>query len=394
MRLPEELRRFRLADGPPTAETEDEGLRYFVNSFWTAGQRQGHSLHEISYRACFKAQLPEFFIARLTAPGDTVFDPFAGRGTTPLQAALMGRRAAANDVNPLSAMLLRPRLAPPDPAAVARRLAELDFGTADEPDPDDALSVFFHPGTLRALYSLRAWLLRQDALDPVDDWIRMVAINRLTGHSPGFFSVYTLPPNQAVSIASQRRINADRGQTPPYRDVAKLILRKTARLLADGMPPAGAVPSLMTGPADSTPALRNGEVDLIVTSPPFLDVVDYGGDNWLRCWFAGIDPAGVAIAHHRGIAQWEAFVRGCFAEFARIVRPGGTVAFEVGEVRGGRVMLERHVVAALDGLPFAIDGVMVNQQSFTKTANIWRVDNNRRGTNSNRIVLARRLGAA
>ena len=41
----------------------------------------------------------------------------------------------------------------------------------------------------------------------MDDWIRMVALNRLTGHSAGFFSVYTLPPNQAVSVKSQRKIN-------------------------------------------------------------------------------------------------------------------------------------------------------------------------------------------
>jgi hypothetical protein len=47
-----------------------------TNEFWTAKQRQGHSLHEVSYRACFKAELPAFFIARLTKPGDIVFDPF------------------------------------------------------------------------------------------------------------------------------------------------------------------------------------------------------------------------------------------------------------------------------------------------------------------------------
>mgnify|MGYP000160800235 CR=1 FL=1 len=41
------------------------------------------------------------------------------------------------------------------------------------------------------------------SLDTVDAWIRMVAVNRLTGHSPGFFSVYTLPPNQAASPESQ-----------------------------------------------------------------------------------------------------------------------------------------------------------------------------------------------
>lgn len=68
-----------------------ENIPYFINEFWTAEQRQSHSIHEVSYRACFKAQLPEFFISALTKPGDTVFDPFMGRGTTPVQAALMGR---------------------------------------------------------------------------------------------------------------------------------------------------------------------------------------------------------------------------------------------------------------------------------------------------------------
>ena len=147
---------------------------------------------------------------------------------------------------------------------------------------------------------------------------------------------------------------------------------------------------LMTGPAWRTPELCDGDVTLIVTSPPFLDVVDYKGDNWLRCWFAGIDPDGVAIDRHKTIPEWEAFVRRCFEEFARIVRPGGHVAFEVGEVRGGRVLLERHVAAAARGLPLTPLGVMVNHQAFTKTANCWGVSNNRRGTNTNRIVIFRR----
>jgi len=135
-------------------------------------------------------------------------------------------------------------------------------------------------------------------------------------------------------------------------------------------------------------------VDLLVTSPPFLDVVDYEGDNWLRCWFAGIDPATVRIDRHKGIAQWEGFVRRSFTEFARVLRPGALAAFEVGEVRGGKILLERHVIVAIAGLPFDLLGVMVNQQAFTKTANCWGVNNNNAGTNTNRIVLARRRGGA
>jgi hypothetical protein len=378
-------------NGAPTLEMEQNGVRYLMNEYWTAGQRQAHRLHEVSYRACFKPQLPEFFIARLTRPGDAVYDPFAGRGTTPLQAALMGCRPIGNDINPLSEMLVRPRLEPVSLHAVAKRLQAIDAG--EIASDDDELTVFFHPRTLGRIRAVREWLLRRQAdgeLDATDRWIRMVALNRLTGHSPGFFSVYTLPPNQATSIAAQRRINDRRGQTPSERDVNAIILKKSRALIADGLSPAHPPALLMTGSADDTPLIADGSVDLVVTSPPFLDIVDYEGDNWLRCWFAGIDPGTVRIDRHRDVAEWETFVRRVFAELARVTKPGATVAFEVGEVRDGTVLLERHVIAAIEALPFTVAGVMVNRQSFTKTANCWGVSNNVGGTNSNRIVLANR----
>lgn len=379
------------AFGTTTQVAEEEGLTYFVNEFWTSRQRQADRLHEISYRACFKPQLPAFFIDRLTVPGDTVYDPFMGRGTTPLQASLMGRRAAGSDVNPLSAMLLRPRLLPPPLGRVHSRLNEIVW--RDRGVRHSELLVFYSPSTLAQILTLRDYLIERTisgAFDAVDDWIRMVALNRLTGHSAGFFSVYTLPPNQACSIESQRKINDKRSQTPPDRNVAAVILKKSKSLLSHGARSAAYDPILGTGPADNSPFLANGSIDLVVTSPPFLDVVQYAKDNWLRCWFAGIDADAVPIAMHRRIEDWEVFVRQTFMELARVVRSKGTVAFEVGEVRNGSVLLERHVARAIEGLPFVLQGVLVNEQVFTKTANCWGVSNGTHGTNSNRIVIAQR----
>jgi hypothetical protein len=380
------------AFGQASIALQEGSIRYLVNEFWTSGQRQAHSIHEVSYRACFKPQLPEFFIERLTRAGDSVYDPFMGRGTTPLQAALMGRRPVGNDVNPLSILLTRPRLNAPMPDALARRLDEIAWDAGKVEDAE--LLAFYSPRTLRHLCALRHWLIEKaplgSASSKADDWIRMVAINRLTGHSPGFFSVYTLPPNQAVSAQSQRRINAKRGQKPPDRDIKKLILKKTAALLADGPIGAHPKPLLSTGAAQSTPAIASGSIDLVVTSPPFLDIVQYAEDNWLRSWFAGIDAASVAIAHHRTEAGWANMVRDVLIELARVVRPGGHVAFEVGEIRRGKVLLERLVWQAAEGLPFDRLFVMVNQQEFTKTANCWGVGNNAKGTNTNRIVMLRR----
>ena len=122
----------------------------YRGEFWTAKQRQATPIHEVSYRACFKPQLPAYFISRLTAPGDTVYDPFSGRGTTAIEAALHGRRIVANDVNPLSAIFTRPRLTPPALDTVAARLAEIDLDTAAIAAPD--LSMFFHARTMREIW--------------------------------------------------------------------------------------------------------------------------------------------------------------------------------------------------------------------------------------------------
>lgn len=378
-------------NGAPTAVERRDGVDFLFNEFWTARQRQAHRLHEVSYRACFKPQLPEFFIARLTREGQTVYDPFMGRGTTPVQAALMGRRPIGVDVNPLSVVLARPRLAPPSLEAVAARLSEIGWTGGGEGNAD--LLAFFHPETLQQIQALRNYLLERGSagrLDAVDEWIRMVAVNRLTGHSPGFLSVYTLPPNQAVSAEAQRNINLKRGQTPPRRDAPGVILKKSRSLLSQGVPPNIHSHLMLTGDAASTPEIGDGSVDLVVTSPPFLDVVQYAADNWLRCWFIGQDAAAIPLAMHRKPEHWMGFVRAVFTELGRVVRAGGHVAFEVGEVRSRTIELEQWVLRAVAGLPWAPVCVVVNVQEFTKTARCWGVDNNAKGTNSNRVVVFRR----
>lgn len=392
--------------------------RTFVNEFWTARQRQASSLHEVSYRACFKPQLPRFFIERLTKPGEVVYDPFMGRGTTPIEAALLGRVPFGNDINPLSLTFTRPRLRPPTLEQIESRLHEIDL-TGPTEFPEELL-VFYHPETLRELCTLKQYFLTRlgapasgpagphgsfaragsktgAPLDDVDNWIRMVALNRLTGHSPGFFSVYTLPPNQAVSVVSQRKINEKRNQTPPRRDVAKLILKKSKQLLGDVTPTVrqtlycvADAARFTNQPAAATSALPANSVALVVTSPPFLDVVQYADDNWLRCWFLGVDAKTVQLTVPKKLEAWAAAMTEVFRELHRVLRTGGHVAFEVGEVHAGKTKLEQTVLPSGVAAGFEPVLVLINDQKFTKTANCWGVDNMNKGTNTNRIVLLRK----
>jgi len=398
------LKTFALSsDGAPQrtqveAVTMDgQAIPKFTNEFWTARQRQAASLHEVAYRACFKPQLPRFFIERLSAPGDVVYDPFSGRGTTMIEAALLGRTVVANDINPLSRILSLPRLHIPDLDQLAERLARISLNPRARADLD--LSMFYHPATLSEIVSLRRYLLKRKAdraEDELDAWIRMIATNRLTGHSSGFFSVYTLPPNQAVSAESQIKINQKRQQTTPYRDTRALILKKS-RQLVNGLSAQEIANLKRVAPrarfyntdARRTRQIADASVQLTVTSPPFLDIVQYAQDNWLRCWFNDIDAPAIAekMTMAKDVHEWSAVMQRVFSELYRITRRGGWVAFEVGEVRKGKIRLDEYVVPLGLQAGFACEGILVNQQEFTKTANIWGIRNNAGGTNTNRVVI-------
>lgn len=372
----------------------------FYNEYWTSEQRKSSSIHEISYRACFKAQLPHFFISLLTGLGDIVYDPFSGRGTTIIEAALLDRRVISNDINPLSKILAFPRLEVPNINHIVSRLDSIVINYSLKADID--LSMFYHPKTEAEIVSIRNYLEERKINgkeDAVDRWIRMVATNRLTGHSSGFFSVYTLPPNQAVSQESQIKINRKRNQSPEYRDTKKIITQKTLSLLKKINPKdivnlrkASTTALFLEKDARDTKEIPDNYVNLIVTSPPFLDVVQYSKDNWLRCWFNNIEPTEIEkkITMSKTIEEWCAVMKQVFEELYRITKPGGWVAFEVGEVRNGSIKLEEFVIPLGFRTGFNCFGVVVNLQKFTKTSNIWGVKNNECGTNSNRIVLFRK----
>ena len=376
-----------------------DGKKYpkYINEYWTAKQRQANSLHEISYRACFKPQLPRFFIELLTNTGDVVYDPFSGRGTTNIESAIFGRNVIANDINPLSKILSLPRLSVPKIEALRDRLYKIQIDENLKADID--LSMFFHHKTEGELVSLKKYLAERERTkteDSLDSWIRMVATNRLTGHSAGFFSVYTLPPNQAVSPKSQIKINQIRGQKPEYRDVRNLILRKSVQLTKDvsellrqQLLEVFQKAVFLTRDARFTNDIEDEIVSLTVTSPPFLDTVQYADDNWLRSWFNSIDITAVSqsITMSKTVEQWSNVMVQVFRELFRITKPSGWVAFEVGEVRSGKVRLDEFIVPVGLASGFECEGILINEQEFTKTANIWGIGNNNKGTNTNRVVL-------
>jgi len=385
---------------PPRLNTSDSVRRKeFKGELWTSTQRQMHSLHyAVSYRGSFKPELPDFCIRRYSAPGDIVLDPFSGRGTTALQAAILGRIPFASDANPLATLLTTSKLNPATLDEIVIRLHDIDFS---RPVPltayHEMLSPFYHPDTYRELVNLRIAVKKNP--DRINRFIELLALSRLHGHSNGFFSVYSFP-QISIPPERQRLINLKRREEPEYRSVAPRIIKKAAQTLRDGLHSdfdKYASQSLVHySDARNLSWLPRNSIDLIVCSPPFLDKVDYLTDNWLEFWFAGVSPRTFQnmLMMSSNIHEWKSYMRDTLREALRVIKPNSFVVVEVGEVETeeGRIFLDEVLAEEAERIRdtekyFRVEEVLINQQSFSKLSNCFQVENNRKGTNTNRLVV-------
>lgn len=375
--------------------------RHF-DEFWTAKQRQMSSLHySNSYRGSYKPELPEYFISRYTKEGDVVGDPFGGRGTTILQAALMNRIGISNDVNPLSERLAYPKVHPVTVEQIAKRLEEIDLSKEVDLSNEEDMSMFYHKDTYKELINLRNYL--KTHRDDVDRFIEMTAISRLHGHSNGFFSTYSFP-QFSIPKSSQIKINKTRALEPDYRDVKSRILKKAKTTLkSGGIEELQKISHLHKFTCSDSRTLHGWEdesVDLIVTSPPFLNQVDYVTDNWIENWFCGIPQESIEdkIVQTPDLHIWRDFISDTLSALHRVLKKDGLLAMEVGEVKyqGNILNLDEILVNLTCSKKYNMDQfrvkeIFVQSQQFTKLANCFRVKNNELGTNTHRIVLMEKL---
>lgn len=265
-----------------------------------------HALHATcTYLGSLPPALAHDLVARWSRPGDVVLDPFAGRGSVPLQACLERRIGVGIDRNPLAAVLTGAAVDPPTARELAERLARLRIDWSRERAgwvaEATAMSgatpaAFFHPTTLAQLLFVRRAL---DRAHRVDRALLAALAGILHGRRPT--SVTDAMPN-AFSMAPgySARWLAARGTPPPERDVLDLVSRRVARLRREGLPTTRGI--AVEGDARHAGRLLAGALEgtglpdrtrLVVTSPPYLGLVRYGLANWLRLWLLGEDPAGV-----------------------------------------------------------------------------------------------------
>ncbi|TAL11195.1 MAG: hypothetical protein EPO00_03785 [Chloroflexota bacterium] len=403
-------------------ELATELPRLGIEPEWKAQQRLwGHPFHPMcSYLASFPAALTHAFIARYSRPGDVVLDPFAGRGTVPLQASAEGRIGVGNDLNPFAHLLTASKVEPASPAEARTRVARLRLAwpaaapgylararsiQADPihggPDPVPAeVALAFHPTTFAQLLFVRDSL---DLADRVDRFLAAAITGILHGKSASYLS--DLMPN-TFSMAPRyvRDYAARTNFVSSERDVFAGLSSKLDRLFRAPLPGSPGL-SLLGDARDAgrraaTSLRARGLPDrirLVVTSPPYLRVVKYGYYNWLRAWFLGFDPqvidATLDDAHHR--APYLDFMREVLHGLRPSLTDDAIVVLVIGDVatdRGRRISsghgLAEQVwadAAAPEG--YRLAGVALDEvHALRKMTKLWG-DEAGRATQLDRILV-------
>ncbi|MDQ0375969.1 DNA methyltransferase [Cellulomonas humilata] len=339
----------------PEPESVDGGTTSHGDLWHTVSSRWGHAMHAMcSYYGMFPAKVAHYFIQRYSLPGDLVVDPFSGRGTTALQARMEGRRAICNDLSPLAFVLSSAKVAPPGWRAVNAYVDELEqqfrFSAYDGVDVSEDIRMLYHDNTLRQLVYLRERLLST----PVDQWSpnEFMVGGALAGIMHGgwrrdgssqYLSI-SMPNTFSMSPSYVAKYIAENGLQKLDQDVFERLRDKLARLYLDDYAGEGG----QTFHQDAVELLMGSKgthanADLIVTSPPYLGVVNYGASNWIRLWLLGIDGVSrdqgagrkrldAALDHSHTYATYRDFMLRTLHGVERSLKRDGVAVLVIGDV--------------------------------------------------------------
>lgn len=266
-----------------------------------------HGFHK--YPAKFFPELPRWAIRKYSGEGEHVLDPMAGSGTVSVEAMLANRHSVAIDVDPFARLLTRVKTTTLDPSILDRAVAAIAealqaFEAGGDParmqawthvPPFAYQETWFQPFILEEIGAIRGAFARvRDAIAP---------------HAPGPYLDFL---RICLSAIIREVSNADNNCTRTVvrtrlnkRVVPGMALRLFRRMtqvnvarMREFVPlaPAGATVAVPEdGDARAIP-LEPGTMDLAVTSPPYINAVDYPRTHQLEMYMLDLSPPGRPLA--------------------------------------------------------------------------------------------------
>lgn len=295
-----------------------------------------HRLHP--YLGKFIPQLVEVLLARHVRPGGRVLDPFAGSGTTLVQALESGHDAVGGDLAAFNCLLMRVKTARYNEFVLEKELRDMasrDLSEGQAPG-HGYVGRWFAP---RAASELIAWRERIENYEH-RDVLRVVLARaarsaRLTTHFDLDFP--RAPQREPYWCHKHRRTcrPVDRAEHFLRRYALDTLgrIKQFARLRARGR-------EAVVLHGDSRELAWPGPFDAVITSPPYPGLIDYHEQHRYAYELLGLDDirelelgAAAAGTSKAALAAYSDGIAAALRNAASALRPGAPLMIVVNDRR-------------------------------------------------------------
>lgn len=297
-----------------------------------------HSLHP--YPAKFPPQLPHSILEEFGKPGDVVFDPFCGSGTTLVEARLLGYDAIGVDVNGLSTLLSKVKATPLTDDEIKQAKSFIAAIT------DDELSWQFNRPSI---------VVKE--IEGRDHWFQYNVAEEITfilqriddiesKNVQDFFKIVLSSIIVRVSNQESDTRFAAKNKDIPDNFTLALFIKRSGEYLKRIVKFSKEVvknTTLKIYNADSRclTMIPSESVDIIITSPPYANTYDYYLYHKFRKRWLDLD---VKYAQENEIgsrreysslkhpaSQWSDDLYKCFEEMYRVLKSGQYAFIVIGD---------------------------------------------------------------
>ncbi|MGD2085419.1 MAG: DNA methyltransferase [Candidatus Aminicenantes bacterium] len=293
------------------------------------------TLHQIApYIGKMKSTMARTLIKAYSSPGDMVCDPFVGSGVVALECLISGRGVKTVDINPYAITLTMAKLYPPrtmeealEKTSIYLKRIELSVKKVALDNIPGWIKDFFHPRTLKEVIALFE-ILRQNK-----EYFLLACLLGILHHQrPGFLSY---PASHLVPYLLTRKF--PKGKFPElyeYRAVAPRLKKKVQRTYRRFPDIDQDVPRECKFKDAANLNLPKDSIDVVITSPPYMNALDYVRDNRLRLWFLGITE----YIHYdrKSVNNCQKFLNlmeRCLRNIKHALRSQGRCILVIGEVK-------------------------------------------------------------
>ena len=249
----------------------------------------GHPNHSLcSYQGKLKPAIAHHLVKTFVPQGGSLFDPFAGVGTIPFEAALNGKVAYGMDISPLAYYVSNAKLhrcTLEECQQVLNNLQEY-INTVQLPQDyintnsqfgfNKSLSEYYNERTFLEILASRVYFHENVPHSPAEMMVISSLLHILHGNRP-----------YALSRKSHPIVPYAPTGESIYKNLIQKVSEKVERAISEPYPKHFAEGEIYL--RDSTLEWPDeiNEIDAIITSPPFFDSTRFYLANWIRLWFTG-----------------------------------------------------------------------------------------------------------